>query len=306
MMVPMGRPATTEGAACMKKKWIHTVSAILAGLAMVLVALPVPTGYAYVLEGPHIIDLMTQTLGEPKTLRVQQRVTIEDDMISEAPLELTETVSYLFPGRFRSDAWYRTTNRVLVVSYGQALTLIDGKITSHQQSRYDLFKDPLLYRSRVSLLKALLSSGVDVGITSLGQLDQKAVFVIGAQYPDAAVSQLWVDKERFLPLRWVLVTPAGDETASLEKMEFSYINWQKSDKYWYPTIIESFRNGRLIRRIRVQDVMVDAKFSPELLSIAYLLKIYPSAEPGESAPQPAKRLDDVDRAIDDFKKKFEP
>ncbi len=261
---------------------------------------PVTSGY--VLQGPHLLDLMVRKLSGANSLLVEQQVVIEDSSIAEHPLELNETLRFIFPDRFRSDTQYEDTQRIHVVVQDQILTVIDEVITADHEGRFDRYKDLLLYHSRQLLHKALLLNGVDVGVTSLARDGERIVYVIGAQHPDEPVSQVWVDKERFLPLRWVSV----DSFDQHERLEFVYRNWRKTGDVWYPMLIESYLNQRLIRVIRVQNLKVNAEFEADLLNLDYLLNAYLPDEPEETPAQPESEVDEVQRTIDDFKKKFEP
>lgn len=261
---------------------------------------------AYVLGGPHALTLMVKALSGADTLRVEQQVVIEDPVLAEHPLELTETLSFIFPERFRSDTRYENTSRIFVSSHGQSLTVIDGRIVSNQAGQFDRYKDLLLYHSRDLLLKALLLDHVDVGVTSLGRFDEHIAIVIGAQYPDESVPQVWVDKERFLPLRWIHYPGTHNEAGEPDCLEFIYRNWRKWGEVWYPSLIESYHNRRLMRRMRVNSVQVNASFSDQLLSITHLISIYSQPEPSPPVSSPEGGVGEIEKTIDDFKKKFEP
>jgi hypothetical protein len=246
---------------------------------------------------------MVQRLSGAKTLRVLQNVEIQDADVTKHPLELAETLSYIYPNRFRSDAWYKGTNRIYVASFDQFLTVIDARITSHKKGRFERYIDPLLHQTRSGMLKSLLAAGIDVGISSLGKSEAGTAFVIGAQYPDSAVSQLWVDKESFLPVRLMIVDKGSGEES--QRLEFVYRNWQSFGKIWYPMLIETYHNDILLRRAQARNVMVDNDFSPQLLDIAILIGLY-NTESQDRKQEPQPDPDDVQHAIDDFRKKFEP
>jgi outer membrane lipoprotein-sorting protein len=261
---------------------------------------------AYVLEGPHVLDLMTRATSSPQTLLVEQQVVIEDPDVSDQPIELTETLRYSFPGTFRADTRHEQTRRTLVVARNQALIVVDDRIVSNQQGRFDHYKDVLLYRSRHLLHQALIAQHVDVGQTSLGRWDDHIVVVIGAQYPDESVSQLWVDKESFLPLRWIIVDPDTAQDQEPNRLEFIYRDWRKTNKVWYPMQIETTLNKKRIRLVRVKTVQKDVVLDAELFNISSLTTRYESVEPEDPQPQTESELDEVERTIEDFRKKFEP
>jgi outer membrane lipoprotein-sorting protein len=265
--------------------------------------------HAFVPQGPQILDMLVSKIGKAGKMRAQQDVHVQDQTLPNRSIALKETVSYIFPDRFRSDAWYQETNRVHVADRNEAVTIVDGAIVSYQNNRYDRYKDLLLFRNRNLLHKTLLAQGLDVGITSLGRFDDRIVYVIGARYPEESESQVWVDKERLLPLRLIFMDQTASQPEGTERIEFVYRNWRKfGDGFWYPMRIETYANQQLNRVIEVRDVQVDAAFSPELLNVSYLRSVYKTVNPVEPSQQSgtdAAGADDVQRTIDQFKKKFE-
>jgi hypothetical protein len=242
---------------------------------------------------------MVKALSGAQTLRVEQTVVVEEATITDHPLELSETLSYAFNDRFRSDTRFKNTERTHVVVQDQTLTVIDGRRIADATGRFDQYKDLLLYRSRPALLKALLSHGVDVGKSSLGRYEDRIVYVVGAQFPDISVSQVWVDKESFLPMRWLHVFSRDPD----DRLIFVYGDWQKKGDLWYPMQVETLHGQKPIRRIRVNQVQVNATLSPELFNIAQMKIVYPQEEPAGSLPgiDPSH---EVQRTIEAFQKKF--
>ncbi len=280
--------------ACLK--WIRPV----AGMAMVLILLSLPA-HGHVLEGPHILELVAQTLAGAKTLKVEQQVMVEDDAIIDQPLALSETLIYAFPDRFRLDTRGEETSRIHVQSGSASLTIEDGHRTEARASRFNNYISLLLHRSRASLHKMLLSHDVDVEKTSLGRFEDRVVYVVGAQYPDESDSQVWVDKESLLPLRWI---DASSEDPQ-DRIEFIYRDWQKRNNLWYPARVEILHHQVPVRRIVVAALQVDIELPNDLFDMALLLQAFPLEE--QSAPSgPSKTdVDEVERTIEQFQKKFE-
>lgn len=265
------------------------------------------TAGAYVLEGPHVLELMVKKLKGASTLHIQQQVVIEDPMVSPLPVTLAENLYYNYPDRFRSETLHNNTQRILVTTPGQVLTVVDNAIASSEEGRFDRYKDPLLYLSRKLLHQILATHGVDVGLTSLGRWDDQLVYIIGAQYPDESVSQVWVDKERFLPLRWINFFPAESESEPPERLEFIYRNWQKQGGVWYPHQIETHHNQQRVRLAQVMNVSSNVPLQAELFNISHLMTLYqPVEEPMQDDQAGQTQMDEVERTIDSFKKKFDP
>jgi outer membrane lipoprotein-sorting protein len=258
-----------------------------------------PQARGDVLSGPHILELMVKALSSAESLRVEQRVVVEEATIADHPLELNETLSYAFNDRFRSDTRFENTERIHVVAQDQTLTVIDGRRIVDACGRFDQYKDLLLYRSRTAVHKALLSHGVDVGKTSLGRHEDRIVYVIGAQYPDRSVSQVWVDKKSFLPMRWLHASSRDPN----DHLVFVYSDWQKNRDLWYPMLVETLHAKKTIRRILVSQVQVNANLPPELFDIPRMKIVYPQEESAGSLPglDPSR---EVQLTIEAFQKKF--
>jgi outer membrane lipoprotein-sorting protein len=267
----------------------------------------IESAVGYILEGPHVLSLVADKLNGVKTLLVNQQVTIEDPSVSAEPVSRDETLRFVFPGNFRSEILQPNSRRIHVVSQGQKLTIVDDKIIGTPEGYYDQYKDLLLYNSAHMLQKILYMHGVDVGITSLGRLGDQVVFVIGAIYPDESVSQVWVDKDQFVPLRWLTVRKGKGVSQADDRWEFLYTQWQKIDGAYYPFKVETFHNRQRIRLIRVTKADANAVIDGELFNIAHLKSVHqmqPVPEPkGDQTPSD---VDEVQRTIEEFKKKFEP
>lgn len=261
-------------------------------MAGLLLSAPPPAS-GQVLQGPHVLDLMVRALAGARTLRVHQQVTVIDATISDDPLVLNETVNYIFPERFRSDAWHPDIHRIHASAHGDSVTIIDGRRVTDSSLRWDRYHELLIHRSRQQLHRTLLLLGVDVEKTSLGRHEDLIVFVLGAQYPDKTVSQVWVDRERFLPVRWLLVSDSNPD----DVVDISYGNWRTEGRQWYPARIDTYAENRLIRSVEVQEIQADIDISMALFDLSQLIARYPLAEPDE-APD-LLPPDEVQEAIED-------
>ncbi len=264
---------------------------------------------AYVLQGPHILELMIGKLGTAGRLSVSQKLILYDNNPQSTGFELTETLRYIFPEQFRSDILSDNAQRIHVISKGAALIVIDGKVIAENESWTDHYKDIILYRSRILLQKRLASLGVDVSVSSLGRFQGKIAYVIGAQYPDKSVPQVWIDKDTFRPMRWLITGKDDLLSASTESckdfLEVRYHNWQQAEKIWYPMLIEFYQNDILIRQINVDQITANPSFPEDLFDIKQLQSIYSPASPLASDQQKPEGLSEVQKAIEEFKKIYE-
>ena len=258
---------------------------------------------AYVLQGPHILELMTQKLGKTERLMVSQKLILYDDSLEKGAVELEETLRYVFPEAFRSDILSKNVERIQVLSKGVVLTVIDGKVTAEPETRFDRYKDILLYRSRMLLEQRLSMLGVDVKVSSVGRFEGKPVYVLGAQYPDESVQQIWFDKDSFRPFRWIIKSRTGESPDS--SLEVRYLKWGQSGKTWYPMRIEFYKNDILLREINVKSIKMNPSFSKDLFDIEYLKSIYQTAAPVVPDQNESEELNEVQKTIEEFKKIYE-
>ncbi len=258
---------------------------------------------AYVMQGPHILELMVQKLGNPKGLLVSQKLVLYDDNQQKIDVELNETLRYIFPETFRSDTLSENVQRIHVLSKGETLTVIDGKTADDSKNSFDRYKDILLFRSRSMLQSRLPVLGVDISVSSLGRFKGKISYVIGAQYPDETVPQIWLDKITFKPLRWIMINKESESNGN--SLEVRYLEWREMDSAWYPMRIQFYRNENLIREILVQNIIMNRSFSDELFDIEYLRSIYPSVTPVVTDQDEVEKEDEIQKIIEEFKNIYE-
>jgi len=298
--------------------------------------------HAYVLQGPHVLDVMIENLGKAKSLFVSHKIIFyrsgfgdgseqhsldsESKQSSDAvdapsgsrrtrdhyademtevqeTMELEGSLRYIFSQAFRSDARSNDSERIFIFSDGKSLTLIDGNSVPGAANRFDLYKDILFYHSREALVDRLLQLGVDVTISSLGRFEEKIAFVIGAQYPDESVSQVWIDQETFLPLRWMIhgVDPTGES----DTLEIRYLIWWKIGKIRYPSRIEFYQDGNLVRVNQAINLEENPTFSRELFDIDYLKTAFPRAPVQPIVPGEPEEPSEVEKTIEEFRRIFE-
>lgn len=252
--------------------------------------------HAYVLPGPFLLKLMTQNLGIADRLLVTQKLILHDDNPNMNTDELNETLTFKFPKTFRSDIVSENIQRIRILSNRIVFTVIDGKISDEPENAYDHYKDLMLFRSREIIEERLSDLGVDVKVSSFGRFQGKPAYILGAQYPDETAPQVWLDKNTFLPFRWII---SGNATQNLEVL---YLDWKNLNKTWYPMRIEFYSNGNLVREIHVQDIKVNPSFPDDLFDIQKLTLLYPKDAPIEPKNGDKEELDEVQKTIEEFKK----
>jgi len=316
----------------------HFVFPFFAAILFVFVA-PI---HAYVLQGPHVLDLMIENFGNAKSLFVSHKIIFyragfvddaaqlspvgESKQFSEAvdapggshrtrehyadettmvpeTMEMEGSLRFIFSQAFRSDARSNDSERIFIFSGGKSLTLIDGNSVPGAANRFDLYKDLLFYHSREELVERLFQLGVDVSISSLGRFEEKIAFVIGAKYPDESVSQVWIDQETFLPLRWII--KGVDPAVETDTLEIRYLIWWKIGKTRYPSRIEFYQDGNLMRVNQAINFEENAAFPEELFDIDYLKTVFPLAPAQPIVPGEPGEPSEVEKTIEEFRRIFE-
>jgi hypothetical protein len=282
-------------------RYPNAATAVL--LFCALQAVVVPKVSAYVLQGQHVLELMTQRIGTAHRLKVTQQLFLYEGDRGEHAVVMTETLRYVFPEKLRSDIQAENIRRVHVVSGDVDLTIIDGEITVGTQARFDSYADVLRFRSRKMLIDRLLRYGVDAELSSLGRFEGRIAFVLGTNDPDDSVSQLWIDKDTFRPIRWIVAK--NDAESPGDFLDIRYFQWKHVGKLWYPFRVEFHNGERLVREIRVDDVVVDPGFDEDFFNIEQMRSLYGQPLPADDGRAGEEEISEVQNAIEKFKKIYE-
>jgi hypothetical protein len=270
----------------------------LAFAAMIAMA-GLPSARAYVLTGPHVLELMIERLGKVRGIEARQHLILYDERLPDGQATLDETVRYRLPQAFRSDITGDGTRRTHLRTGGSVVTVVDHRLAGEPETGFDFYKDLLLYRDRKLLEKRLARRGVDVTTSSLGRFEDRIAIVLGAQYPDDTLPQIWFDKETFLPMRWLIRDPAAPQKKALE---IQYHDWGKSGAVHYPARILFLEDGQRVREMQVQKLIGNPEFAPGLFDIEGLKAM---AAAVDMAPETNEKEQEIQKTIEDFKKLYE-
>lgn len=262
-----------------------------------------PVANAYILKGEHVLQLMIETINFPKRLSVHQQVAFFDFGIETETMntEYEQWVRYQMPEEFRSDIDAEDLKQTQVVSSDNSLTVIDERIVSDSQAWVDRYKDIFFYRSRKQMVEKLESLGINFSVTSLGRYNGEICFVLGAEYPDESVPQLWVAKDTFHPLRWIFEI-SDDGLGGLEQKEIRYGDWKTHYKSRYPSNIDFFQGQNLVQRISVLGVEINPSFPADLFDIEKLRVLYLTLNPEQTD---ATDENDIEKTIEEFNRIYE-
>jgi hypothetical protein len=268
----------------------------------VWLAVPAAPSSAYVLEGPHVLQLTAEALGTIATLQVEQKLLIYPQTPEALPAVYDETAIYVMPERFRSDIVSETIQRTHLVFGDTAITVIDGRM-SVGGDPFDTYQELLRSRTRWRLMRTLNRLGVETAICSLGRVDETVAFVLGARYPDESASQLAIDKTTFLPIRLLLVDPPSDSTGN--RLEMVYRDWEKRQSGWFPMQVQFYVEDKLVREIRVANLRLNPSIPAEIMDPEALKASVSASAPETPGEQKQQAVEAVQKGVQDFQKKFE-
>jgi len=255
---------------------------------------------AYVLDGRHVIELMLDQMNLSNQLRVDQTLSLFDDRFEGGAIAVRQRVNYRIPARFRSEIKTDNLHRIYIDAGNKSLTLVDNKVVSQSRDVALQYKELFCYHSRKALVDQLSYLGMNVALSSYGRWQQKVVFVLGARNPNESSPQLWVDKESFLPVRWIFQT--GKSPDGPNRIEFHYEDWHQVGGSRYPRVIKQFQDERLTRKIEIHHIETNPEISDNLFNIDYLKA--GATKSGSVSGEPVPE-DDVDQQIREFREIFQ-
>jgi len=253
---------------------------------------------AYVLKGPHLVQLMIDAINLPRTLSVNQILFLYEIDSESILAEYPQSIIYRMPEEFRSDIKSDELHQIQIASFDRWLTLIDDRVVAESEAWQDYYKDIFFYQSRDRLTERLQGIGIDITATSLGRYKESLYYIIGAQYPDESVPQIWLKKDSFLPVRWIIQSGNAESV----RREVLFNNWRQYNNSWYPTEIQFVTDDQMSRKIEVTGLTVNPLFSDNFFDIEmFKQKKLPSSDV-QSLHQGKS---EIAKEIEDFKKIFE-
>ncbi|PIE71271.1 MAG: hypothetical protein CSA22_03120 [Deltaproteobacteria bacterium] len=298
---------------------------------------------AYMPSGPHVLDLMVHQVGSPRTLQVEWHRTIpqitpdaaaETDAVIPAPVgatkgilpadttrhepeaaiietslvpeALSETHWYQPPASIRTEARLPGGEAVFVTDGFSEIRIRDGRRVFHLPDRPEYhYLELLTYPDRFLLNRRLLALGIDTEVYSLGRFEGRPVYIIGAVYPDETNQpQLWIDKTRKVPLRWLETDADG------RVLETRFSDWRQQEKVRFPHRITFYQDDVKQFELTVNTLIVNPAVAPDLFDVAAMERLFPEpADPdtpaGHQADSMTHDIDAIRETIEDFRKLYQ-
>ena len=235
----------------------------LVSLVMIL-SLPV-SAPGYIPSAHFIIKMMLRGNQAVHDVEVEQTATLFDEYSGEDGLQAPSKLYIKFSGSFRLDTTLPFEREILLHSDGLTLTVMNGGIVSEVPDIRCILKDFLVERSPDNILEVLHANHINTDRMGLGRFNGKIAYIIGANEGQTQAPQLWLDKDTFLPVRFIKEEEKEDGPSILE---VRYLNYKYIDrKYRYPSVVEFYRDNKLTLRYQTRKVVVNTSIPNNLFDI---------------------------------------
>jgi hypothetical protein len=234
--------------------------ALLAGA--LLASLIPAAAAAYILPPRFVIKKMVEARGKLGILNlaVDERYTVRGGDGGLKTSRAVETISA--PSRWRTEIELKS-GAYEIVRRGDRVRTGGETATEPLDVLTVLFAAP---RGDVDfIVDHLHRLGVDLGARHLSRFAGRIAIVIGANQGDDRSPQLWVDKDRFLPLRFIAPVKIGGKDVVQDTRLLEYGSPATGD--WFPRVIEVYRGGELLSRRVAEKVRVNQSIPDDLFEI---------------------------------------
>ncbi|MBI9076717.1 MAG: hypothetical protein JEZ02_15020 [Desulfatibacillum sp.] len=309
---------------------MKTFSRCMLICALACFAMTALSAQAYVLPAEQVLEFMDKALGPAKGLTVTEQVTMypsrvmgkpgdaespesgpvqenQEQEITPAPVVLEGTISYKFPESFREEIRNTEGASIVVISPAGVAKVADSYLIAESEDQFDLFKEPLLYRNPQLLMARLRLAGVRTEICSLGYWQGKVAYVVGAQYPDESVPQLWIEKNTFLPIRFIVTRWVPGR--SRDSLEVRYEDWQgllvqegKKIQHRYPGRIAFVQQGEVLSQRTLVNYAMNPAYPSDTFDVERVKKAYEWAPYLREETPLSREMEGVQDAMEDFRK----
>ncbi len=111
----------------------------------------------------------------------------------------------------------------------------------------------------------LEQSGIDTSVVSLGRLNRKPIYVVGATHLNPEKPQIWFDKRSYLPVRWLVYSGGGQKGTPIEVRLTDYGSSPAGSIY--PHILETYRGGEFVSRSTVLESKTNQSIPESLFQL---------------------------------------
>lgn len=182
--------------------------------------------------------------------------------------EKSQWAEYLsVPGKLRIEFLPRRNRSGILFNNGRVYTFEGGTRidTKRQIHPFVLLTGDVYVLPAAVTLRRLDSLRVNTTRFRQDRWDGRRVYIVGAAPGDTISSQLWVDADRLLLVRWIETQGSGARRTASDTRLGGYKN---VDGHAIPTEITVYRGGKPVFRQVYEDVRVNVPLSPSLFEPA--------------------------------------
>lgn len=189
-----------------------------------------------------------------KTLTFQQTNTFYTSGGKEQKSQWMQRLSV--PGRLRIDFLPLSTKSGLLIQNNRVITFDNGRrVDSRRAIQPVLTLTGDVYAIPASItLRRLDSLGVDLDKFHDEKWEGKRVYVMGAEAGDVSSSQIWVDAERLLLVRFIQRDKRADRTVTTDTRVGDY---RQVDGYSVAFEFTSYRDGKVFFKEQYENLKVN-------------------------------------------------
>lgn len=260
---------------------------ILVSLSLMLLC---QAGEAFVPKAPHLLYLVIEKIKQPVGIEALQTKKIINYADTGMPVtEFEERLIYAFPDRFRSELISGPSTGFSIEARNRYVKTIDGVIVSMEKEPQDHYSDVLIGRDYEAMITRLAGLGIDTQTVGMTRYRDTICYVIGApQEKGEPFSGLWIEKDTFFPVKFVVINKAGT-------IEVFYEKWERFSKTWYPMHTAVFIDNRLHAILAVKSLVLKTPDSESVFNIDDVLDAYPQKQTDDEAIEQPRQGPITDR-----------
>lgn len=200
-----------------------------------------------------------------RTLKVEVESTAPD-----AGAPFVERWFLLAPGSLRKESEVEAGTRVEIRVDDKVTVRAPGQPDQTKKAGVDLLVDWLaagqpLDKERAAdrLVRDAKAMGVNTDVVSLARFEGRVAYLIGAKPWETDKPSVWVDKESLLLLRVVAI--GKDKEGKPAATDVRLLGWGSPEGgNWFPKTIETWVNGKLVKRSVTRTVEKNAPLEATL------------------------------------------
>ncbi|MEL6546972.1 MAG: hypothetical protein AAFQ82_20260 [Myxococcota bacterium] len=227
--------------------------------------------WSYLPPAIQILENMSAKRAKLRLADVTAQLTAEIDGV-EQPVE--ERIYLKSPERVRLVQEKPEGTELYVEREGKRAAGAETALKTLKGPSVDMLAQLLMPRGESSgdkanrLIVLLKNAGVDTRTVTLGVYGddvRETAFIIGAKPWEDDKAQLWIDRERHQPVRWVTFVEEGGQRVRYESRFTGY--GSPSGGAWFPETIEILRAGERVRLSQLNEIRTNERLPESLFEL---------------------------------------